>query len=145
MISDLFKLRDTFSQGGNDWNNADDAIRNLDKKLLDQGIDLKSAFTDLYKPLEQQAGGGNAAQNHSPPDTAGEHLTSAGRYCEPDPADERHQICWQAASNGYCKKWRLGEDGRTLPSDYDPHDTYSFSDNTVNASIYTQPCPAGAT
>ena len=55
MIADLFKLRDTFSQGGNDWNNADDAIRNLDKKLLDQGIDLKSAFTDLYKPLEQHA------------------------------------------------------------------------------------------
>ena len=63
MIADLFKLRDTFSQGGNDWNNADDAIRNLDKKLLDQGIDLKSAFTDLYKPLEPQAGSGNAAQN----------------------------------------------------------------------------------
>lgn len=144
MIADLFKLRDTFSQGGNDWNNADDAIRNLDKKLLDQGIDLKSAFTDLYKPLEPQAGSGNAAQNHSPRDTAGAHLTSAGSYCEPDPADARHQISWQAASNGYCKKWRLGEDGRTLPSDYDPHDTDSFSDNIVNALIYTQPCPAGA-
>jgi hypothetical protein len=120
MIADLFKLRDTFLQGGNDWNNADDAIRNLDKKLLDQGIDLKSAFTDLYKPLEPQAGSGNAAQNHSPRDTAGAHLTSAGSYCEPDPADARHQICWQAASNGYCKKWRLGEDGRMCQATMTP-------------------------
>ena len=56
----------------------------------------------------------------------------------------RHSVCWQAASSGHCKKWRVAEDGRTLPWDYDPHDPQNFSDDVMNATIYTQPCKPGA-
>jgi hypothetical protein len=54
------------------------------------------------------------------------------------------QICWLEASNGYCMKWRETPDGKKLPSDFDPADQQSFSNNVANAGLYTQHCPREA-
>lgn len=67
----------------------------------------------------------------------------ADKYCEPDDQapDAGVKICWQHASNGYCKKWRESSNGRILPNDIYGADD-SFSDYMkVN---FTQHCPEKA-
>jgi hypothetical protein len=69
------------------------------------------------------------------------------KWCQIDygaPPGAGIQICWLEASNGYCMKWRETPDGKKLPSDFDPADQQSFSDNVANAGLYTQHCPREA-
>lgn len=69
------------------------------------------------------------------------------KFCTTDyaaPPGSGISICWLEAGNGYCKKWREKPDGSKLPFDYVKADKQGFSDDVVNASIYTQHCPEGA-
>ncbi len=72
-------------------------------------------------------------------------LTTAEPYCIDDPDNSSRKICWQEASNGYCKKWRQNTSGVKLRADPSLPEDAGFSDPAVfSAAIYTQPCPPGA-
>jgi hypothetical protein len=110
------------------------------KQIIDQQNDLRAKG---LLPPRPAAPGGPVADDDAPPPDPG--FRAAGKSCDFDPADKRIYICLQAASTGYCKKWRETVAGRhVLPWDWDPLDTQSFSDNVINAGIYTQPCTADA-
>jgi hypothetical protein len=123
---------------------------------------VKEPQTAFFNCIDQQlaklgdddtAGDNSATKNDKPTDIAQEPPSplvtidpQKYKSCKQDNAapDRGIMVCWLEASNGYCKKWRERPDGSKLPYDYDRADKQSFSDDVVNAAIYTQHCPPEA-
>lgn len=131
MIALLVKQRDANPPGSDAWNTINGLI---DEILL--------KFRDALPAVDS-----------TPPATTDNQasalitIDTCYKWCEKDygaPVGSGIKICWLEASNGFCMKWRESPDGKKLPSDYDPHESESFSDDVKNAGLYTQHCPQEA-